>query len=154
MPNWAEEFQARIGKKNFDNLIEVIIVGWAIMSIVVEVRLYIFVHFLSLQNFCFLVMRCCFVASELCCQWKEHQHLMWSAYKQSYFIATSIVLLWLNTWSNADTRLHWLAVLFINIFFFKFDCAMLNWYFIYKLCLTLPMADLNIRMSVVRLSSV
>ena len=31
---------------------------------------------------------------------------------------------------------------------------MLNWYFIYKLCLTLPMADLNIRMSDVRLSSV
>ena len=68
MPKQAEEFQARIGKKNFDNLIEVKIVGWAIMAIVVEINLYIFVNFLSLQNFCFLVMRCCFVESELCCQ--------------------------------------------------------------------------------------
>ena len=127
------------------------------MAIVVEVRLYILVHFLSLQNFCFLVMRCCFVASELCCQWKEHQHLMWSAYKQSYFIATSIVLLWLNTWSNADTRLHWLAVLFINFFFnLIMQCTELAFYLqtVQESFLTLPMADLNIRMSVVRLSSV
>ena len=33
MPKQAEEFPTRIEKKNFDNLIEVKIVGWAIMAL-------------------------------------------------------------------------------------------------------------------------
>ena len=43
MPMQAAEFQAIVGKKNFDNLIEVIIVDWTFMAIIVEISLYIFV---------------------------------------------------------------------------------------------------------------
>jgi len=43
MPGRLQNFKKIVGKQNFDNLIEVIIVDWTFMAIIVEISLYIFV---------------------------------------------------------------------------------------------------------------
>ena len=116
------------------------------MAIIVEISLYIFVISYLCRIFAFKYE----MLFLLSCQWQEHQHFMWSAYETKLFCC-DIYCCYDWYLNSCWYRVHWLALLFINIFLiFNLIVQCADLVVLFTSCagiiLTLKMAYLDIRM--------